>query len=521
MCGYIKFLPVLVVFLLVGGCTTRPDTTTQVGSTPSPPLTQIQLTSLTSESRSTLKSSIAETPTLIPSLDHDCASLEPLTPDSTEAQQIVEEFVSNYQEQYPTEYMGMAILERVYSLGEWAIVTGSITGEGTDIIAVHKTPQGYQIAEFIHLTPLESDEELEARAIQPLLEKLPEAPQALITCMDQSWLLPIGYPSAPANVFQLAYVSTDDFTTQGVTEIKTVQSDGSNPDVLLHESMLIMGLDASPDGGRIVFWGCPGSLSSDCSDGEDLDIWVVNWDGSNLRNLTEDSAANESHPDWSADSRQLVFDSDRSGNPQLYIMNSDGYNLRQITDGPEFSSEPNWSPDGNWIAYHCRQASETGIETRICVVSPDGQPAGEPISGTTPVWSPARLEGDMQLAFLCFQAGQSDICTARPDGSGIVNLTNTAADEHSAAWSPDGKWLAFVSNRGNDIDIYKVCVACPGEPIAVRLTDEPRPAGWPAWSPDGSQIAYESAGDLLVIHADLSSLTYLTSGVFSPPIWRP
>ena len=357
------------------------------------------------------------------------------------------------------------------------------------------------------------------------LGKLPEAPQALFKCLDQTWLLAVGYPRELSGVYQLAYVGTDDFTTEGATEINTIQSDGSNLNVLLHEPMLIMGLVPSPDSEQIAFWGCPGSLENDCLPGEDedLDVWVANWDGSNLTNLTEDFAESDSHPDWSPEGTQIVFDSWRSGKAEIYILQADGSGVRQLTDGAEDNREPKWSPDGKWIAYHCSQASETGIETRICVVSPDGQPAVEPIAGTTPIWSPASPEGDVRLAFLCFQEGQSDICTVRPDGSGTANLTNSLADEHSAAWSPDGNWLAFVSNRGNDIDIYKVCATCPGELVAVRLTDEVRYATWPAWSPDGSQIAYadEPGGTLLLVNADRSDAAYLTSGVLGPPIWRP
>jgi TolB protein len=351
------------------------------------------------------------------------------------------------------------------------------------------------------------------------LERLPDAPQALFTCLDQTWLLAVGYPGEPTGVFQLAYISTDDSTTEGVTEIPTLLSDGLNQNVLLHEAMMIMGLTSSPDGEQLAFWGCPGSLADDCLLDKNLDVWVVDWDGSNLVNLTEDSTESDSHPDWSPDGIEIVFDSWRSGKAEIYIMNSDGSNPHVITNGPGENTEPKWSPDGKWIAYHCSQAGET----RICVVSPDGPPAGEPISGTMPVWTPASPEGDVRLAFLCFQAGHSDICTAHPDGSGIVNLTNSLADEHSMAWSPDGNWLAFVSNRNNDIDIYKVCVTYPGEFVAVRLTDEVNYAMWPAWSPDGSQLAYadEPGGVLTVVKADRSDATYLTSGVFGPPIWRP
>jgi hypothetical protein len=452
-------------------------------------------------------------------LDVNCSTVERLPPDSAEAQQIMEELIQNFREQHPTEAMGMAILHRVDHLGEWAVVTGSVVGEGKDIIAVRQTPQGYQIAEHYHISvPLESPEDLEKRVIEPFLERLPEAPDALFTCLDRAWLLAVGSETEPPGIYQLAYIGTSDNTTEGLTEINTIQSDGSNHTVLLSEAMLILGLVSSPEGEKIAFWGCPGNLANDCSPGEDLDVWVVNWDGSNLSNLTEDSAANESHPDWSPNGQQLVFDSDSSGNSQLYIMYSDGSNPRALTDEPGQNKEPKWSPDGQWIAYHCM----LGSETRICIVSPDGQPAGSPISGTTPVWSPSGSVGGMRLAFLCFQDGYSDICTARPDGSEMAKLTSSPADEHTLAWSPDGNWLAFVSNRDDDVDVYKICVTCPGESAAIRLTDEPRPAGWPAWSPNGGRVAYVDLGgqDLLLVNADRSDAMYLASGVFSPPVWQ-
>jgi Tol biopolymer transport system component len=336
--------------------------------------------------------------------------------------------------------------------------------------------------------------------------------------MDQSWLQGDGRSGEPPGVFQLVYISTDDTTTEGTTEIRSLLSDGSNDVVLLHEPMLVMDLVSSPDGERIAFWGCPGSLANDCLPGEDLDVWTVNWDGTNLTNLTEDSAQDDSHPDWSPDGKQIVFDSRRSGTAEIYIMNSDGNNPHVITNGPGENTEPKWSPDGKWIAFHCNP----GAETRICVVSPEGEPAGESIRGTSPAWSPASLEGEARLAFLCFQTGQSDICTARPAGSEMTNLTNSPADEHSAAWSPDGSWLVFVSNRGGDVDIYKVCLACPGEAEAVRLTDEVRFAMWPAWSPDSSQLAYadEPGGSLLLVKANRSGVTYLAGSVFGAPVWR-
>ena len=290
MCRHIRFLVLLAIFLLMGGCTILPETTTEVESTLSTPPTQTQIASPTSESRSTPPFANTETPSLIPGKeDHDCSTVKQLPTDSAEAQQILEESTQNFKAQYPAEYMGMAILHRIDRLGEWAVIQGSVSGEAKDVIAVHQTLQGYQIAErYIITAPLESFDEPEMLVPEYFLGKLPEGPQALFKCLDQTWLLAVGYPRESSGVYQLAYVGTDDFTTEGATEINTIQSDGSNLNVLLHEPMLIMGLVPSPDSERIAFWGCPGSLENDCLPGEDedLDVWVANWDGSNLTNLT-------------------------------------------------------------------------------------------------------------------------------------------------------------------------------------------------------------------------------------------
>ncbi|RPI87284.1 MAG: hypothetical protein EHM41_05500 [Chloroflexi bacterium] len=461
--------------------------------------------------------------TPIQSLDTvvDCSAVERLLLDSPEAQQIRAEFITHFKEQNPTEYMGLAILHRIDRVVEWVVIQGSVSGEAKDVIAVRQTPDGYQLAERYTITaPLASFDEPEKIVPEYFLEKLPDAPEVLFTCLDQSWM--IGQAVVPASDYSIAFVGTDDATTAGVTQLFKIQSDGSDRTLLLSEPMLIMDLAPSPFGRQIAFWGCPGSLSAECDLGENLDVWVIDREGSHLRNLTDDSVESDMHPTWSPDGQFIAFESWRTGKAQIFIMKPDGSGIRQLTTGTDYNSVPVWSRDGNWIAYPCQQdTGDFNEPTRSCVVSPQGEPAGEPIDGVISDWSPVGPDVEARLAFRSRgEGGVDDICTAYPDGSDLVNLTNSLSREHDAVWSPDGEWIAYVAAQDGDIDIFKICAAC-ANPLAVRLTDDPKETHWPAWSPDGSQIAYAVGQDLMVVNADGSDALYLVSGNWLQPVWLP
>jgi TolB protein len=69
-----------------------------------------------------------------------------------------------------------------------------------------------------------------------------------------------------------------------------------------------------------------------------------------------------------------------------------------------------------------------------------------------PTWRP----DGKQIAFASNRSGNSDIWLMNANGSGLVNLTNNEAQDTSPAWSPDGKNLAFVSTRDGGSDIYVI-----------------------------------------------------------------
>lgn len=156
-------------------------------------------------------------------------------------------------------------------------------------------------------------------------------------------------------------------------------------------------------------------------------IAVAESDGSGLTELPR-ADAQDDQPAWSPDGEQLVF---RRSNPgtgaDLWIMDADGRNQRQLTFGPEYDSEPVWSTD-NLIAFT--------RESAVWVIEPlDGVPRQLiPGRGRQPDWSP---EGD-RLAFV----RGSKVFVA--DGFGTVLRQVTRKTATRPAWSPDASRIAFV-----------------------------------------------------------------------------
>lgn len=148
---------------------------------------------------------------------------------------------------------------------------------------------------------------------------------------------------------------------------------------------------------------------------------------------------------------QIAFASDRTGRPQIFVMNGDGSNTRQVSNLPDGACQPGWSPDG----------------VRLVFISPCLK----------------RLD----------QYPGSKIYISNADGSGLIEIPSEVGGDFDPSWSPDGMRIAFTSLRDGSPQIYVLNL---GDNKINRLTDatsDVKLPDWsrqPTWSPNGTQILF-------------------------------
>lgn len=160
------------------------------------------------------------------------------------------------------------------------------------------------------------------------------------------------------------------------------------------------------------------------------EIYVMNIDGTDLKTLTR-SAGIDISPAFSPDGSKIAFVSDRSGSPQIYIMNADGSNLRRLTFEGSYNTSPAWSPDSGLIVFVGRKN------------------------------------------------GKNQIFMIKSDGSELIQITDTGNNENPT-FSPDGRYIAFDSDRTGRKGIYLMNIYGEGQRM---VTPKNVKAMNPKWSP--------------------------------------
>lgn len=239
------------------------------------------------------------------------------------------------------------------------------------------------------------------------------------------------------------------------------------------------------------------------------DIWTIGADGTRARPLLRDAYS----PAWSPDGSKLAFVSSRSGDEEIYVARADGTGVKRLTKLPGHDLSPAWSSDGRRIAFtHNAEIwtmSASGAEKRRLVAK--AKPWHEHYSptwhGAAIVYSSTRVAAFNTELFrvparrLTFTKGSEDVF----------------GDDSMPDFSPDGRRIAFTSNRDQQGEIYVMNANGSGQKRLTRRADD----DWaPDFSPDGKRIAFtQLPGTVWTMDADGTGLRKLTSGV--DPDWRP
>lgn len=215
--------------------------------------------------------------------------------------------------------------------------------------------------------------------------------------------------------------------------------DGEGIKRLTNHGSLVMSPSCSPDGSKIIF-------NSDKI--WDQDLYVVTLTPSVSEQRLTRAFKLEQSPEWSPDGRRIAY----SANGEILVANPDGSGAVNISRSPRsIDVSPSWSPNGRQTAF----VSDRSGTPEIYVMSSSGGNLRKVSSGgysTDPSWSPAPEVN--RIAFVKLEGGEANIFTVNPDGSDEQRLTWSSRRNENPAWSPDGHYIAFTSNRAGQSDLY-------------------------------------------------------------------
>jgi Tol biopolymer transport system component len=205
----------------------------------------------------------------------------------------------------------------------------------------------------------------------------------------------------------------------------------------------------SPDGTTIVF---------DSNRDGTWNLYSIRSDGTGERRLTSPAGASAGavtenfarHPEWSPDGRLIAFDSDRDGNGEFYVIRPDGTGLRRITESSANESHPLWTPRGELVVAR----TEDGKRSLWAVHAESGN--------TRSLFDASRNYGGVNISpngrrfvYLSSAEATPRLFVAPMDGSAPPRpITPPGATSYEAAWSRDGRRIAFYSDRTGAHELY-------------------------------------------------------------------
>ncbi|HEY3204638.1 MAG TPA: protein kinase [Thermoanaerobaculia bacterium] len=242
----------------------------------------------------------------------------------------------------------------------------------------------------------------------------------------------------------------------------------------------------SPHGYRIAYWGLRGETGW-------RDVFTIPAGGGQPVDVTND-VATDWNPVWSPDGRYLYFGSDRGGSLNLWRVAIDEKTGRTLAP-PEpvllpatYVGHFSFARDGRHLAYRTQEA--TGNLFRIEFDSRAEKLASSPARVLQSSMVILNVDVSPDGQWLAFRPGfgQEDIFLVRSDGTGLRHLTDDPYRDRGPKFAPDGKRIAFYSNRSGRYDIWSIHL--DGSGLSPITKNAAHGAWFPNWSPDGTRIAF-------------------------------